>query len=326
MHRPLRVASPPASSRAGLNWVEVLVVLFVLGMLVMLAVPSVNSPRRASRELACKNNLKNLGLAIKNFEATQNHLPALVDDGSRSWPRQLLPYLDARTVYEKVEAGELDPSEVHQRVFACEHDRSSFQQPGGLSYAANAGYISHTVWGRENSLAHQTVTTDLYDWGTVEENTQVSWATGVFHYPAEGMKMSSDRITQGDGQKQTLLIAENLQSRNWGSRYFGDIAFGANVRISTFREHNTAPNYLAITDNTFPAFLANALPNAERESAGEGQAPRPSSNHPNGQINVLMADGRTITLNATIDPRVYYQMLTPLGSRYGQEKLDDNAF
>jgi prepilin-type processing-associated H-X9-DG protein len=53
-----------------------------------------------------------------------------------------------------------------------------------------------------------------------------------------------------------------------------------------------------------------------------GQHPRPSSLHPGG-VNMLWCDGRITFISRSIDDRVYVRLLSPGGSRYGQE-IDGN--
>ena len=55
--------------------VELLVVIAIIGVLVSLLLPAVNSAREAARRLGCKNNLRQLGLAVLNFESAKSNLP-----------------------------------------------------------------------------------------------------------------------------------------------------------------------------------------------------------------------------------------------------------
>lgn len=61
--------------RRGFTLVELLVVIAIIGILIALLLPAVNAAREAARKSQCKNNMKQIGLAILNYEATFNTLP-----------------------------------------------------------------------------------------------------------------------------------------------------------------------------------------------------------------------------------------------------------
>jgi prepilin-type N-terminal cleavage/methylation domain-containing protein/prepilin-type processing-associated H-X9-DG protein len=63
------------TGRAGLTLIELLVVIAIIGLLIALLLPAVEQAREAARNSACKNNLKQIGLALQNYQDANRRLP-----------------------------------------------------------------------------------------------------------------------------------------------------------------------------------------------------------------------------------------------------------
>jgi prepilin-type N-terminal cleavage/methylation domain-containing protein/prepilin-type processing-associated H-X9-DG protein len=82
------VASRRTSHPAGFTLVELLVVIAIIGTLVALLIPAVQSARATARQTQCMNNLKQLGMALINYESSKQRLPGyaqLVKRDNRNW-------------------------------------------------------------------------------------------------------------------------------------------------------------------------------------------------------------------------------------------------
>src|SRR5690349_9479449 len=95
--------------RRAFTLVELLVVIAIIGILVAMLLPAVQSAREAARRMQCSNNLKQMGLALHNYNAANGVFPS----GSRShysdtswtwghaWGVAILPYTEQVNLYDK---------------------------------------------------------------------------------------------------------------------------------------------------------------------------------------------------------------------------------
>ncbi len=96
----------------GFTLIELLVVIAIIAVLIALLLPAVQSAREAARRAQCTNNMKQLGLAVANYESAvgaypecypqravwdpQNTYPTAIDSGWGNWSVQALvmPYME----------------------------------------------------------------------------------------------------------------------------------------------------------------------------------------------------------------------------------------
>jgi prepilin-type N-terminal cleavage/methylation domain-containing protein/prepilin-type processing-associated H-X9-DG protein len=111
----------PAPLSPGFTLIELLVVIAIIGTLVSLLLPAVQQARESGRRITCVSNVKQLGIALQNYESTNHRLPAAgtFDDISTatysanywrielrsgtnySWVTKLLPYMEEQALHDQ---------------------------------------------------------------------------------------------------------------------------------------------------------------------------------------------------------------------------------
>ncbi|HUQ67908.1 MAG TPA: DUF1559 domain-containing protein [Planctomycetaceae bacterium] len=132
-------------SRRGFSLVELVVVLATIGLLLALILPAVGSVREAARRTQCRANLKQLGLALHNYESQFGMLPSATMAGL-SWHVSILPFIEQRALYDQVDyTGRLPSADRFRHVpislYLCPSDSAppvSGSPDGSASYAATS--------------------------------------------------------------------------------------------------------------------------------------------------------------------------------------------
>jgi len=111
----------------GLTLIEILVVIFILGLLLAILFPVVNRIRESSRRTTCQNNLRQIAIAVQSYESSKRMLPPLWFGTSlkhprhtwdefhfHSWQTAILPQLEEEALYQQLDLSTWATSHANQ--------------------------------------------------------------------------------------------------------------------------------------------------------------------------------------------------------------------
>ncbi|MEX2188721.1 MAG: DUF1559 domain-containing protein [Pirellulales bacterium] len=285
-------------SRRAFTLVEMLVVITIIGMLLAMMFPALQSVLAAARRQQCVNNLRELAHAAEaSPRGGDDRYPSLVERGASlpggkrgqpiTWAAALLEFVGHKPLGDTWTRPRANKAYVVARVAAyiCSEDPTA-DGDQALSYVINAGAI--------------------------EDAEEPNLANGVAfsRYLPRGKGVSRSEISAKKSLAATILFSENLQAGNWADR--------RERADDAPRAFDGDPPTSARQAQQFTGFVFNGLAiNAgdydrggqEGEFDGPSVAPspkwaRPSSHHPAG-VNVAMCGGSVRFMHQGIDRHVF---------------------
>jgi len=299
-----------STKRSAFTLIELLVVIAIIGVLVGLLLPAVQQAREAARRASCRNNLKQMGLALHNYADQHNRLPSSstsqIDFGVwspnptqyhlQSWATMILPFIDQAPLYNTINTlvSAVDPSNygpASQRI-------SIYRCPtfSGPDYSQSPLYTR---------LAPNFATRNYAAMGATNVGNIWQKPDGCIY------ARSSTRFADiNDGTSNTIFLVETREPNAsvW-------IDGGVSSMVSRRYSESNAPSY-AGTENSLnfkPYYVANGQ--------GIDSDYGPSSMHPAGIMH-LFGDGSVRFLSQNINANVYDALVT----RAGGEPVADGSY
>jgi prepilin-type N-terminal cleavage/methylation domain-containing protein len=295
-----------ARRQRALTLVELLVVIAIIGILVAILLPAVQWAREAARAASCRNNLKQIGIAIHSYQLAHAYYPpsstTFIENGVwsgdptsyhlHSWASLILPELEQTNLHNLINYNVSSLDVANRAAAAVVVPIYRCPSYTGNVYSLDPRYLQLSgQFALRNYVALGATTVDKL-WKAPD---------GVIYWQAQ---IGPADLT--DGLSRTLLIAETREQ---------DAAVWIDGSASSVSALIYDP-----ASSTYSDVVASLNYTPYYPSGGQGIDCLwgPSSRHVGG-ANHLFADGSVHYLMDTIDPLVYAAQTT----RAGGESIDE---
>jgi prepilin-type N-terminal cleavage/methylation domain-containing protein/prepilin-type processing-associated H-X9-DG protein len=250
--------SKSSNSRAGFSLVELLVVIAIIVLLMAMLLPAIQKVREAANLLSCKNNLKQIGIAMHHYHNDYGAFPVgyydptpwpLFDNGPGwGWASFLLPYMEEDNLYMRIkfkldvgDPANSGPCQVFLKSFYCPTD----EQIG--TFTVTDGGAKSWVLAQASYVACNG--NDGVDDFTTPPHT------GAFIRGTVGFKAAEIQ----DGLSNTLFVGDRTIKLSYATWIGGPTGalnpflqepgnFGAEVTLLLCHAGDTGPNTIGVFD------------------------------------------------------------------------------
>lgn len=298
-------------SKRGFTLIELLVVIAIIAVLIALLLPAVQQARESARRTQCKNNLKQLGLAMHNYHDQCNVFPyGVLNVGTYhlrdTWMQQILPMIEQGPMYNSYQA---DMSQWIMDVTPTVRDKSlsGFQCPSDPSCPAK-GAAGGTRSGGDGFQGNYVACMGKTQNYNVDNG-------GLF-----GANSRNGLKSCIDGSSNTIMVSEVMirgatNTGGWGEGggYWGG-GEGGGYGFTTQYPPNSS-----VSDMVYQC-KSTTWPNApcQTKTTYSTQLILARSYHTGG-VHATMADGAVKFISSNIDVNVFNN----LGTRAGGEVVGD---
>jgi len=315
-------------SKNGFTLVELLVVIAIVGVLVALLLPAVQAARESARRSSCSSNLRQLGLALHNYEGTWRAFPPQKGGTNCSWPSTpncnyerrsgliaLSSFLEQGTVYEGVEAGGGTPNEIpgggspwaswsrwdtQLQTLLCSSDGGFRSSRGNHNYVFCIGdKVADNLWSNSN---HRGLFTYRLSVTMAQITDGTSNTIAMSERPRANVGVHT---SNGDRAVTSTVLGVSTIAANPGQcltrmTVDGGVVNGIQVKGRSGCYWSDGQTEIVAFNTVLPPNSLGCIGDSDTNADGASGVHSASSFHTRG-VNVLMADGAVRFFNQNVD-------------------------
>ena len=313
----------PFCARPAFTLVELLVVIAIIGIMVGLLLPAVQAVREAARRVECQNNLKQIGLAMHNYESAYKSLPWGAKGGwGTSWTADLLPFIEQGHVAQEIPHGEpgfgtdttVTPEGIKFRELAqyLVPNYRCPSQPGATHFSRPSDLISNRAFNSYLGNAGSDPTRDGY---TISTGQGMDTSNGVLRIadcvsdPTQAPTLPPIKFNGVlDGLSHTVLVIE--------TKFYEDWECGICDHYALYH-----PQFDRARGSDFSEVLASLQYSTNPDQAPKQELELSGSSYHGIGVHTLFCDGSVRLLTDEVDEKIRHA----IGSRADGDSYDQTV-